>query len=138
MTCRRQWVATELEMFDLTTSDVDLYEGEDGEDAVMNMPEETSHTDDRSTQYVEDWGHSAFDLGTSNGDGYEGKDGDDADADKEEEVSQADDGSTQNVQDWGHSTRECEAWTVYFRPVKYNEGKANGTASDVSETKTVL
>ena len=46
--------------------------------------------------------------------------GDDADADEEEEASQANDGSMQNVEDWGHTTRECEDWTVYFRPVKYN------------------
>ena len=64
--------------------------------------------------------------------------GDDADADEEEEPSPADDGSTQNVEDWGHSTRECEDWTVYFRPVKYDNGEANAMASDVSEAKTVL
>jgi len=64
--------------------------------------------------------------------------GDDADADEEEEASLADNGSTQNVEDWGHSTRECEDWTVYIRPVKYDNGEANATASDVSEAKTVL
>jgi len=79
-----------------------------------------------------------FDLGTSDVDGYEGEAGDDADADEEDEASQADDGSTQNVEDWGHSTRECEDWTVYFRHVKYNNGGANATASDVWEAKTVL
>jgi len=79
-----------------------------------------------------------FDLQTSDGDGYEGDDGDDADADEEEEASLADDESTQNVEDCGHSTRECEAWTVYFRPVKYDNGEANAMASDVSEAKTVL
>jgi len=54
--------------------------------------------------------------------------GDDADADEDEEASLADDGSMQNVEDWGHSTRECEDWTVYFRPVKYDNGqkKCNG------------
>jgi len=87
-----------------------------------------------------------FDLGTSDvngyegddGDGYDGEDGDDTDADDEEVALQADDGSTQNVEDWWHSTRECEDWTVYFRPVKYNNGEANATASEVSEAKTVL
>jgi hypothetical protein len=79
-----------------------------------------------------------FDLGTSDVDGYEGEDGDDADADEEEETSQADDGSTQNAEDCGHSTRECEDWTVYFRCVKYDNGGANATASDVCEAKTVL
>jgi len=78
------------------------------------------------------------DLGSSEVDGYEGKDGDDADADDEEKASQADYGWTQNVEDWGHSTRQCEDWTVYFRPVKYDNGEANATASEVSEAKTVL
>jgi len=64
--------------------------------------------------------------------------GDDANADEEEEASQADDGSTQNVEDWRHSTREGEDWSVYFRPDKYDNSKANATASDVSEAKTVL
>jgi hypothetical protein len=31
-----------------------------------------------------------------------------------------------------------EDWTVYFRYVKYNNGEANATASDVYEAKTVL
>jgi len=86
-----------------------------------------------------------FDLGTGDVDGYQGDDGDDADADEEEEASQANDGSTQNLEDWGHNTRdwghttrECKDWTVYFRPVKYDNGEANATASDVSEAKTVL
>jgi len=78
------------------------------------------------------------DLGPSDVDGYQGEDGDDVDADEEEEASQANDGSTQNVEDWGHSTRQCEDWTVYFRPVKYNNGEANATASEVSKGKTVL
>jgi len=76
-------------------------------------------------------------LGPSDLDGYEGKDGDDADVDEEEEASQADDGSTQNVEDWRHSTIHCEDWAVYFRPVKYDNGEANVTASEVSEAKTV-
>jgi len=38
----------------------------------------------------------------------------------------------------GHSTRECEDWSVYFRPVKYNNGEANATASEVSEAKTIV
>ena len=79
-----------------------------------------------------------FDLGTNDLDRYEGEDGNDADVDEEEEVSQADDRLTQNVEDWEHSTRECEDWTVYFRPVKYNDGEANATASDVSEVTTVF
>ena len=78
------------------------------------------------------------DLEPSDVDRYEGKDGDDADADEEEEASQADDGSTQNVEDRGHSTRQCKDWTVYFRPVKYDNGEANATASEVSKAKTAL
>jgi hypothetical protein len=77
------------------------------------------------------------DLGTSDVDGDECKDGNGADTDGEEEASQADDGSTQNVQESGHSTRECENWTVYFRPVKYINGEANAMASDVSKAKTI-
>jgi hypothetical protein len=60
------------------------------------------------------------------------------DADEQEEASQPDDGSMHTVEDRGHSTRECEDWTVYFRRVKYDNGGANATASDVSEAKTVL
>jgi hypothetical protein len=81
-----------------------------------------------------------IDLGPSDVDGYEGEDGDDtdADADEEEEASQVDDGSTQNVEDCGHSTRQCEDWTVFFRPVQYDNGEANATASEVSKAKTLL
>ena len=79
-----------------------------------------------------------FDLGTSDVDGYEGEEGDDVDADEEEEASQADEGLTQTLEDSGYSTRECEDWTVYFRPVKYDNGEAYATASDVCEAKTVL
>jgi len=77
------------------------------------------------------------DLGSSDVDGYEYEDSDDADTDVEEGASQTDDGSMQNVEDWGRSTRECEDWIVYFRHVKYVNGKANATASDVSEAKTI-
>jgi len=87
---------------------------------------------------VEDWGHRRFDLGTSDVDGYKGENGDDATVATEDKPSQADDGSTQNVKDWGHSTREFDEWTVYFRPVKYDNGEANATASNLSEAKTVL
>jgi len=67
---RRQWPVTELERFDLGTSDVDGYEGEDGDDAYVDDEEEASQADDGSTQNVEDWGHSRFHLGTSDVDGY--------------------------------------------------------------------
>jgi hypothetical protein len=78
------------------------------------------------------------DLGTFDVDGYECRDGGYAEKDEEEEeVSQANDGSTQNVKDSGHSTRECEDWTVYFRHVKYVNGKPNATASNVSEGQTL-
>jgi len=75
-------------------------------------------------------------LGTSDVKGYEGMDGNDADG--EEAASQPDDGSTQNVGDWGYSTRECEDWTENLRPVKYDGGEVNATASAVCEAKTVL
>jgi len=68
----------------------------------------------------------------------EGKDGDDADADPEEEGSTADDGLLHHVEDWEHSTRECEDWTVYFRPVKCDNSEGNKMANDVSYPKTVL
>jgi len=70
--------------------------------------------------------------------GMVGDDCNDVDGDEEEEALQADDGSTQNVEDWWYSTRECEDWTVYLRPVKYDNGEANATASNVSEAETVL
>jgi len=76
-------------------------------------------------------------LGTSHVDGYECEDGDDADTHTEDKASQADDASTQNVEDWGRSARECEDWIVYFRHVKYDNGKANAMASDVSEANTI-
>jgi len=182
-TSQGQRAATELERFDLETSDVDGYAGKDSDDADADEEEKALQATDGSTQNVGNWGHSRFQLGTSNVDGYEGKDGDDVDVDEKREASQADDGSMQNVEDWGHSrfdqgtstvdwyegkngndadadeeddilqaddeltpnvedsgysTRKCEDWTVYFRPVKYDNGEGNATASDVSKAKTVL
>jgi len=55
---RRRWAETELERFELGTSDVDGYEGEDGNDVDADEEEETSQADDGSTQNVEDSGHS--------------------------------------------------------------------------------
>jgi hypothetical protein len=53
---RRQWPTTELERFDLGTSDVDGYEAEDGDDADADADEEeeASQPDDGSTQNVVD------------------------------------------------------------------------------------
>jgi len=100
-TASRQWrTATELGTFDCATSDVDGYEGDNGNDADSDEVEDELQTDDGSTQNQEDWGHSTW--------------------------------------DWGHSTKECNDWTVNFRPVRYNNGEANAMASDVSEVKTVL
>jgi len=47
---------TELERFDLETSDIDGYEGKDGEDAAADADEEeeASQADDGSTQNMED------------------------------------------------------------------------------------
>ena len=54
--CRQRRPATELERFDLGTSDVDRFEGEDGNDAEADADEEevSSQVDDGSTQNVED------------------------------------------------------------------------------------
>jgi len=105
---RWQRAATELERFDLQTSDVDRYEGEDADDADADEKEESSQANDGSTLNVEDWEYSRFDLETSDVEGYGCEDGDDADVGEEEQASQADDASMQNVEDWGHSTRECK------------------------------
>jgi len=53
---RRRRPSTELERFDLGTSDVDGYEGEDGDDADADVDEEeeSSQVEDGSTQNVED------------------------------------------------------------------------------------
>jgi hypothetical protein len=132
------WPATELKRFELGTSHVDGYEGEDGDDVDADEEEDALQADDESMQHVEDWGHSWCDLGTSDVDGYEGEDGNDGDGNEEESTSQVDDVSMQNVEDRGHSTRDCEDSTIYFKPVKYDNGEANATASEVSAVKTVL
>jgi hypothetical protein len=53
---RRQWPPTALETFDLATSDVDRYEGEDGDnaDADADAEEEALQIDVGSTQNMED------------------------------------------------------------------------------------
>jgi len=84
---------------DLQTSDVDGYEGEDGDDAYVDEEEEAPQADDGSTQNVKDRGHSWFDQGTRDVDRYECEDGDYAEADEKEIALQADDGSTQNMED---------------------------------------
>jgi hypothetical protein len=45
---------TELDWFDLGTSDDDGYEGDDGDDADPDEKEQASQADDGSTQNVED------------------------------------------------------------------------------------
>jgi len=52
--CRKQRAARELERFHLRMSDVDAYEGEDGDDADVNEEEEAPQADDGSIQNVED------------------------------------------------------------------------------------
>jgi len=132
-----RWLAaSELERFDLGTSDVDRLEGEDGDDADAGEGEEASQPDYGSMQNMEDWGHIRFNLGTRDVDGYGSEDSNNADP--ADEALEGNDGSTQNVEDWGHSTRQCEDCTVYFRHVKYDNCVANETASDPSEAKTVL
>jgi len=51
---QRRRPVTELERFDLGISDVDGYEGNDGDDADADEEEEASLADDVSTQDVED------------------------------------------------------------------------------------
>jgi len=134
-TPRRWWQATTgLERFDLGTSDVVWYEGQNGNDPGVDQVEEALQADNGSSRNVEDWGYSKFDLVTSNVDRYEGEDGNVVV--EEEEALQAVNRSTQNVDDCGHSTRQCEDWTVYFRPVRYDHTEANAMASDVSVAKT--
>jgi len=84
-TASRRWrPATGLERFDLETSEVDGYEGEDGDDADADEKKGMLQADDESTQNVKDWGHSWFDLGTSDVDRYECEDDNDADADDDD------------------------------------------------------
>ena len=52
--CRPQRLATEHKRFDLGTSDVDGYGGEDSDDADADEEEEASQAHDGSTQNVED------------------------------------------------------------------------------------
>jgi len=49
----RRWAVTELERLDLGTSDVNRYEGDDGDDAYADQEEEASLADDGSMQNVE-------------------------------------------------------------------------------------
>jgi hypothetical protein len=56
---RRRRATTELERFDLGTSDVDGYEGEDSDDAAADEEEEASQADHGSTQIVEHLRHSS-------------------------------------------------------------------------------
>jgi hypothetical protein len=79
------------------TSDVNRYEGKNGDNADADEEEDTLQANDESTQNVEDRRHSTFDLGINNIDGYEGEDGNDED--EADEASPANDGSTQNVED---------------------------------------
>jgi len=58
---RRRWSVTELKRFNLATSDVSVYEGDDGTNAHADKEEEASQADDESTQNMEDWGHTRFD-----------------------------------------------------------------------------
>ena len=57
-TSQRRWAATELDRFDLETSDVDGYERDDGNDADADQGKQASQADDGSTQNLDDWGNS--------------------------------------------------------------------------------
>jgi len=60
-TSRRWRAAIEHERFDLETSAVDWYEGNDGDDVDADEEGEASQANDGSTQNLEDWGHSTWD-----------------------------------------------------------------------------
>jgi len=55
---RQRQAATELEMFDVRTSDVDRFEGDYGDDADQDEEEEALQANDESTQNLQDWGYS--------------------------------------------------------------------------------
>jgi len=61
----RRRATTELERLNLGTSDVDGYEGNDGDHADANEEEEASQADDGSMLHLEDWGHCIWDWGQS-------------------------------------------------------------------------
>jgi hypothetical protein len=81
----RWWLpVTELERFNLGTSDADWDQGKVGDDGDANVEAQGSQANDGSTQNVEEWGHSRCDIGTRDVDGYEGEDGNDAHNEEEE------------------------------------------------------
>jgi hypothetical protein len=51
---RQRRAATELEMFDLRTSNVDWYEGDNGDNAEADKEKEASQADEGLTQTLED------------------------------------------------------------------------------------
>jgi hypothetical protein len=53
-TSRRRRAATELERFDLGTSDVDGYEGDDGDNADADEEEDAYQADEELSQTLED------------------------------------------------------------------------------------
>ena len=112
--------------------------GCDDYDHEGNKIDESDHVPSTSWWWRAATELEMFDQGTSDVDVYEGHHGDHAHGDQEEDASQADDGSPQTLEDWGYSTRDCEDWTAYYRPVEYDNGKANATASDVRKAKIVL
>jgi hypothetical protein len=97
--CRRQWLMTELQRFDLGNSNVNEYEGKDRNKADADEEQEASLGHDGSTQNLEELGYSRFDMGTCDINGYEYLGGADVHMDGEVEASPADNGSTQYVED---------------------------------------
>jgi hypothetical protein len=75
-TRRPRRVATELERFDLGSSDVDSHDNPDGHNADADEEEATSQSDDGSMQNAEGSGFGRLGLGTRDVEAYEGKDGD--------------------------------------------------------------
>jgi len=53
--------AIELEMIELETSDVDRYEGDDGDNTDVDVEEDAPQADDGSTQILEDCGDCTTD-----------------------------------------------------------------------------
>jgi len=112
--------------------------------ATGDYPDEAEESDEVNAIPItsrRQWTSTAlerFALGNNDVDGYQCEYGDDAVVDAEESAAQVDDGSLQNVEDCAHSTRECDEWTVYFRPVKYANEEANAIPSNVSNGKTAL
>jgi hypothetical protein len=59
---RRWWTITELERFDLGTSDIDRYESDDPYEVDADEEEETSQANDELMHNLEDSGHTTWEC----------------------------------------------------------------------------